>query len=137
MKEKITVEALVPAPIEEAWAYWTEPAHIVKWNSASADWHTPRAVNDLRVGGRFSARMESRDGKEGFDFAGTYTEVDEHRKIAYAMDDGRAVTVEFIPEGDVCRITETFEAESENPIEMQRGGWQAILDSFKKYAGER
>jgi uncharacterized protein YndB with AHSA1/START domain len=137
MSEKITVETLVAAPIEKVWECWTEPWHIVKWNNASDDWHSPTAENDLRVGGKFKTRMESKDGAAGFDFEGTYTAVEENSKIEYALGDGRAVSVTFAPEGDGVRVTETFDPEHENPIEMQRGGWQAILESFRRYVESR
>ena len=129
----ITVEATVNAPIEKVWQYWNGPEHITKWNAASDDWHTPKAENDLRVGGRLWSRMEAKDGSFGFDFEAVYTEVDTHIKIAYTLGDDRKVEVLFtqIPEG--VKVTETFDAENTHPLEMQRGGWQAILDNFKKY----
>lgn len=130
----ITVETLVDAPLEELWRYFTEPEHIMKWNNASPDWHTPKAENDLRAGGAFDYRMEARDGSEGFDFAGKYIEVIPHRRIVYEIGDGRNVEVEFVQETEGVRIRETFEAEGEHPPEMQRAGWQAILDNFKAYA---
>lgn len=132
-RETITVQNTVNAPIEKVWKYWTMPEHITQWNSASDDWHTPRAENDLRTGGKFLARMEAKDGSFGFDFGGVYDDVRKHERIAYTIGDGRKVTVTFLPTGDKTTVTETFEAESTNPIEMQRGGWQAILDNFKKY----
>jgi uncharacterized protein YndB with AHSA1/START domain len=139
MKNRITVEALVHAPIEKVWRYWTEPEHITQWNAASDDWHSPRAENDLRVGGRFTARMEARDGSSGFDFGGTYTEVVPHERIAYVMggEDGRKVEILFQAEGDGVKVTETFDAEEENSLEMQKNGWQAIMDRFKKYVEEK
>lgn len=132
-KTKITVQSRVNAPVSKVWEYWNTPGHITKWNSASPDWHTPKSENDLRVGGRFTARMEAKDGSFGFDFGGTYDEVIPHEKICYTMDDGRKTEISFITDGTETKVIETFEAESENPIEMQQGGWQAILDSFKKY----
>ena len=129
----ITVKTTVNAPIEKVWACWTEPEHIKQWNNASADWHTPRAENDLRVGGRFNSRMEAKDGSAGFDFTGVYTDVKEHERIAYTMGDGRKVTVSFESNGSETHITETFDPETENSEEMQRAGWQAILDNFKHY----
>ncbi len=131
-KTIITVETTVAAPIEKIWAYWTEPTHIVNWNNASDDWHTPRATNDLQVGGRFLSRMEARDGSFGFDFSGTYTAVEPYKRIAYIIDDGRKVQIDFIPEGDNYKIVEAFEAEETHTIEMQQGGWQSILNNFKK-----
>lgn len=130
----ITVQNNVKAPVEKVWQLWTLPEHITKWNNASDDWHTPRATNDLRTGGSFTARMEAKDGSFGFDFGGTYDEVKQHEVIAYTMGDGRKVIVTFSPEGDGTKVVETFDAESTHSVEMQRGGWQAILDNFKKYA---
>jgi uncharacterized protein YndB with AHSA1/START domain len=130
----ITVETNVNAPVETVWACWTEPEHIMRWNSASPDWHTPSATNDLREGGSFTSRMEAKDGSVGFDFGGTYTTVIEHAEMAYVMDDGRKVRVTFNGHGDHTHVTETFDPETENAPEMQRQGWQAILDNFKTYA---
>jgi uncharacterized protein YndB with AHSA1/START domain len=130
---KITVHNTVNAPVEKVWKYWTMPEHITKWNSASDDWHSPRAENDLRKGGKFFARMEAKDGSVGFDFEGVYDEVKTNELIAYTMGDGRKVIVTFLPAGNTTTVTETFDAETVNPVEMQRGGWQAILDNFKKY----
>lgn len=129
----ITVQTLVNVPIEKAWKYWTGPEHITKWNNASDDWHTPSATNDLRVGGKFTSRMEAKDGSMGFDFWGVYDDIKNNELVAYTMGDGRKAKIVFTNEGDATKITETFEAESENSVELQRGGWQAILDSFKKY----
>ncbi|MFC5530525.1 SRPBCC family protein [Cohnella yongneupensis] len=130
----VTVEALVHAPVESVWEFWSEPKHIKQWNSASDDWHTPHAENDLRVGGKFSSRMEAKDGSFGFDFGGEYDEVNLHETIAYTMGDGRRVKVSFIREGSDTKIVESFDAETTNPVEMQQAGWQAILNSFKAYA---
>lgn len=130
----ITVETVVNVPVEKAWTVWTEPAHITQWNAASPDWHTPRATNDLRTGGSFLARMEARDGSSGFDFAGVYTDVKPYRSIAYTMEDGRTVTVRFSAQGKETKVTETFDPETENSAELQRDGWQAILDNYKQYA---
>jgi uncharacterized protein YndB with AHSA1/START domain len=129
----ITVESTVNAPVEKVWEFWTSPEHITQWNSASPDWHTPRAENDLRVGGKFSSRMEAKDGSFGFDFGGVYDEVIENEQIAYTMGDGRRVSVTFHADGDQVHIAETFDAETQNSVELQRSGWQAILDNFKKY----
>ncbi|MEP7256431.1 MAG: SRPBCC family protein, partial [Ferruginibacter sp.] len=129
----ISIENTVNAPVEKVWQYWTTPEHICKWNNASADWHTPRAENDLRVGGKFSSRMEARDGSFGFDFGGVYDEVKTNEVIAYTLADGRKVKIIFTSQGNTTKVAETFDAENENPVEMQRGGWQAILDNFKKY----
>lgn len=132
-KNKITVETTVKAPIEKVWKTWTMPSDITKWNNASDDWHTPSVENDLRVGGKFLSRMEAKDGSFGFDFWGIYDEVKPNELIEYTMGDERKVKVVFSAKGDETKVTETFETENENPVEMQRKGWQSILDNFKKY----
>lgn len=132
-KTTITVEATVNAPIEKIWESWTKPEHITQWCNASDDWHAPYADNDLRTGGKFKTTMAAKDGSFSFDFGGTYTDVKENRLMAYTMDDGRKVSVTFETSNGVTHITETFEPETINPMEMQQGGWQAILNSFKKY----
>ena len=132
-KTAITVEANVNAPIEKVWELCTKPEHITKWNNASDDWHTPRAENDLRPGGKFLSRMEAKDGSFGFDFGGVYDEIKTNELISYTMDDGRKAKITFTKNGNTTKVIETFEAENENPIEMQKGGWQAILNNFKKY----
>ena len=132
-KENITIETIVQAPIEKAWEYWTAPKHITQWNNASEEWHTPYAENDLRIGGKFKARMEAKDGSEGFDFTGTYDDLKENKTISYTIGDGRKVFINFDGDDHQTRITETFEAESSHPADMQKAGWQAILDNFKKY----
>ena len=129
----ITVETMVNAPAEKVWEYWTKPEHITQWNNASEDWHTPRAENDLRTGGRFTSRMEARDGSFGFDFGGTYDAVTTNEYIEYTMDDGRKAKINFTAKEGGTSVVESFEAESINSIELQQGGWQAILNSFKKY----
>jgi uncharacterized protein YndB with AHSA1/START domain len=131
--ERIMVETTVRAPLAKVWSDFTSPEAIKAWNAASPDWHTTRAENDLRTGGTFVSRMEAKDGSEGFDFTGTYDEVVPHERIAYTMSDGRKVDVKFVPEEDGVRVVETFDPESENPREMQRAGWQSILDTFKRY----
>ena len=136
LKKRITVETVVKAAPDKVWKLWTTPVHITRWNQASDDWHTPRAENDLRKGGRFLCRMEARDGSRGFDFGGVYDEVTPNTYIAYTMDDGRKVKITFSGSKSGTRITEIFEAERDNPPEMQRQGWQAILDNFRKYAEE-
>lgn len=133
-KTKITIAATLNVPVEKVWELWTKPEHITKWNSASEEWHTPKAENDLRVGGAFSSRMEAKDGSFGFDFGGIYDEVKTNELIAYTLGDDRKVEIRFEAEGQSTKITETFEVEELNAVEMQRGGWQAILDNFKKYA---
>jgi len=129
----ITVEATVHAPVEEVWKYWTEPQHITKWCYASDDWHAPKAENDVRVGGSFLTRMEAKDGSFGFDMRGVYDEVRLNEFISYPMEDRGMVTVVFMKQSNGTRVIETFGAEKTNPIEMQRAGWQAILNNFKKY----
>ena len=134
----ITVQSVVKGPIEKVWESWIKPEHIVQWAFASNDWEAPAAENDLRVGGKFKTTMAAKDKSASFDFTGAYTDVKEHELIEYDMDDGRHVKVEFaeLPQKGGVKITETFDPESENPKEMQRSGWQAILDNFKKYAEE-
>lgn len=132
-KTTITIEAMINAPVAKVWEHWTNPQHIIRWNNASDDWHTAWAENDLQEGGKFSSRMEARDGSMGFDFAGEYTKVDQHRSIEYRMGDDRFVQVDFEAEGDRTIVKEHFEAEQTHPIEMQRDGWQAILNNFKRH----
>jgi uncharacterized protein YndB with AHSA1/START domain len=129
----ITVEMKVNAPLEKVWDYWTNPQHIVNWNYASEDWHAPHATNDLRVGGKFSSRMEAKDGSMGFDFEGEYTKVEQHIEIEYVLADARKVNIRFDSDGKETTVTETFDPENENTLELQRAGWQAILDNFKRY----
>ncbi|HXS57793.1 MAG TPA: SRPBCC family protein [Hanamia sp.] len=133
-KTNITISATVNAPMEKVWKLWNTPEDIMKWSNASDDWHTPSAENDLRVGGSFKSRMEARDGSMGFDFGGIYDEVKPNERIAYTICDGRKVIIVFTDENGKTRVEETFEAENTNPVEMQRSGWQAILNNFKKYA---
>lgn len=132
-KETITVETLVHAPIDKVWEFWTKPEHITKWNNASEDWHTTRAENDLQIGGKFLSRMEAKDGSFGFDFEGIYDEVLTNEKISYTILDERKVTITFLPTENGVQVTETFEAETMNTLELQKMGWQAILNNFKKY----
>ena len=132
-KTEITVEATINAPIEKVWNFWTSPEHITKWNQASDDWHTPSAENDLRTGGKFKSHMEAKDGSWGFDFEGVYDEVKEHELISYTMPDNRKVNITFSASGNQTNVTETFDAETQNSADMQRDGWQAILNNFKKY----
>lgn len=129
----ITVEAAVNAPVAKVWEYWTAPEHITQWCAASDDWHAPNATNDVRVGGSFSTTMAAKDGSFSFDFGGEYTEVKDNEVIAYTMGDGRTARILFEDKGGSTNIVETFEAETENPVEMQQGGWQAILNNFKKH----
>lgn len=132
-KTVVTVWTIVNAPINVVWKNWTTSDEIIKWNNASDYWHTPRAENDLRAGGKFSYRMEAKDGSVGFDFWGIYDKVVINSQIDYTLGDGRKVKVIFGDLGLKTEVVETFEPETENSIEMQRSGWQAILDNFKKY----
>jgi len=141
-KTKITVQALVNAPVKKVWEAWTTPAAIMQWNFASDDWYCPGAANDLRVGaandlrvgGKFTSRMEAKDGSFGFDFEGIYDEVVDLKKITYRMPDGRQATTTFTGKGEKTEVTTIFDAETENSVELQQGGWQAILNNFKAYA---
>jgi uncharacterized protein YndB with AHSA1/START domain len=134
---KITVETRVNADLDAVWRAWNSPEDIKQWNAASDDWHNTASAVDLREGGKFSARMEAKDGSVGFDFEGTYTRVVPRELIEYTMSDGRKVAVQFSTAGDDVVLKETFDAESENTPELQREGWQAILDSFKSHVEAR
>lgn len=129
---KITVERLVKAPMAKVWSAYTTPADIVQWNAASDDWHTTKSTVDLRVGGEFSSRMEAKDGSFGFDFAGTYTKIEAEKLIEYRFGD-RVGLVEFFPGAEGVNVRVTFDAETQNPVDMQRAGWQAILDNFARH----
>lgn len=129
----ITVATTVNAPLQQVWDLFTGPLHIIHWNNASDDWQTSYAENDLKTGGAFLSRMEASDGSEGFDFSGRYTEVTPGKSIVYALDDGREVSITFSETAGGTLVTESFETEDENSAELQRAGWQAILDNFKKY----
>ena len=129
----ITVKTIVNAPVSKVWEYWTKSEHIMQWNNASDEWHTPAAKNDLRKDGRFVFTMAARDGSMSFDFEGVYTEVVEHKLIAYVMADSRTAKIIFDGQDNQTEIVESFDAESVNSIELQRTGWQNILDNFKKY----
>jgi uncharacterized protein YndB with AHSA1/START domain len=133
MSTKINIEATVSAPVAKVWDFWNNPNHITKWNFAIDTWHCPSAKNDLRVGGKLQSRMEAKDGSMGFDFEATYNEVIDKSRIVYTIADGRRVETNFNETGGKTTIATVFEAESQNPVEMQKGGWQAILDNFKKY----
>lgn len=130
---KITVERVVKAKPNQVWDAWNNPADIKQWNAAQDDWHTTRSAVDLREGGKFSSRMEAKDGSAGFDFEGTYTRIVPHKTIEYQMSDGREVKVEFVERAGGVLVKETFDAETENPPEVQRQGWQAILDNFGRH----
>jgi len=129
---KITVETRIQAPIGIVWSAYTTPADITQWNAASDDWHTTQSSVDLREGGAFSSRMEAKDRSFGFDFAGTYTKIVLHELIEYAFGD-RTCAVEFMAGTDGVTVRVTFDAETENPVELQREGWQAILNNFAKH----
>ena len=131
--EKVTVHASINASLDEVWRRFTTPADVEQWNTASEDWHTTTANNELQVGGKFSYRMEAKDGSFGFDFWGIYDTVEEFKRLDYTLGDGRKVSVAFEFTGIGTKLTETFETEDQNPVEMQQLGWQAILDNFKKY----
>ena len=132
-KTVITVSATVNAPIEKVWDYFTQPQHIIQWNHASDDWHCPKAENDLRIGGKFSSTMAAKDGSFSFDFWGVYDDVLENELIMYTMGDGRTAKITFASNGDITEVVTDFEAEQENSVELQQGGWQMILNNFKKY----
>ena len=130
---KIRVESIVKADIEATWNAWNDPEDINQWNAASDDWHTKNSVVDLSVGGKFSYRMEAKDGSMGFDFDGTYTRIVEQKLIEYALEDDRNVSIEFEAVEGGVKVTETFETEDELAAEQQRQGWQSILNRFAKY----
>lgn len=129
----ITIETTVQAPVDKVWKYWTTPDHITQWNNASDDWYTPAATNDLRKGGSFTFTMAARDGSFSFDFGGVYDEIKTNETIAYTMGDGRKANIGFSTEGNQTKVVESFEAEEANSLELQQGGWQNILNSFKKH----
>lgn len=131
--EKIKISSTIGSGIEKVWECWVLPEHITQWNFASDDWCCPKAENDLRVGGRYLARMEAKDGSFGFDFEAIYDEVEPMKKISYVMTDGRRAITNFESLGNEVKLTTEFDSEDQNPIDMQRDGWQAILDNFKKY----
>jgi uncharacterized protein YndB with AHSA1/START domain len=130
---ELIVETLIEASLENVWRNWTGPEHIAKWNFASDDWHCPKAENDLKEGGKFVYTMAAKDGSFSFDFWGIYDKVDPFKTIISALGDNRKMKVEFVKENNFVRVIETFEAETENPLEMQQLGWQSILNNFKKY----
>jgi uncharacterized protein YndB with AHSA1/START domain len=129
----ISIEASVKATLSKAGEYYTQPEHITKWNFASDDWQCPSASNDMRVGGKYHARMEAKDGSFGFDFDLIYEEIRDKEGFTYTMADGRQAKVDFSTNGEETKVSLVFDPESINPIEMQRGGWQAILNNYKKY----
>ncbi|WP_417590700.1 SRPBCC family protein [Owenweeksia hongkongensis] len=131
--EKITIEAAVNASPQKVWDYYTQPKYITQWNFADPSWCCPSAENDLRVGGKYSARMEAKDGSFGFDFEALYDELEPPYKMVYSLTDGRKVDITFKDTESGTQIIIVFDAETENPIEMQKDGWQAILNNFKDY----
>lgn len=133
IKTLITVETTINAPVATVWRKWTSPDDIIEWNNASDDWHTTRAENDLHIGGKFLSRMEAKDGNRGFDFVGTYDNINTNELIEYTIADGRKVKIVFAIVEGITKIIETFETEGTHTIEQQRYGWQSILDNFKKY----
>ena len=137
MTSKITIEAIEQANLEPTWEEYTHPTHITQWNFADLSWHCPHAENDVRVGGKYTARMEAKDGSFGFDFEGIYNNVELNKELSYhlgtALGEGREVTTLFESQGEKTLVTTTFDPENENPVEMQKMGWQMILDNFKKY----
>ena len=130
----ITISTQIKQPLQKVWDCFTLPKHITQWNFASPDWACPSATNDLKPGGKFSWRMEAKDGSMGFDFSGTYSEIQHGKLLRYALDDGREVSEKFEESGGYVLVTETFEPEHQNDVEMQRNGWQAILNNFKTHA---
>lgn len=132
----VTVSSIIEAPIDKVWRLWTDPVHIKQWNHAPEDWHTTEAESDLRAGGKFRSRMEAKDKSMAFDFEGVYDEVQINHLIQYRLEDERKVSISFVSEGEQTKIVEIFDAESMSPLEFQRQGWQAILDSFAKYVRE-
>lgn len=133
-RTKIKIEANIAASCPDVWERMTSPKHITKWNFASDDWHCPTAANDLKVGGKYSARMEAKNGSFGFEFVAVYDEVVNQKKIVYTMEDGRQVVTTFEPHGSGTKVVTVFDAEDQHPEELQKQGWQAILNNFKKYA---
>lgn len=136
MSNKIRITASINADVKKTWDYYTNPEHIVKWNFADPSWQCPSATNDMKAGGKYSARMEAKDGSFGFDFEATYDEVNDGKGFTYTMPDGRQVNVDFVDNGTQTNIDIVFDPEEQNSLEMQKAGWQAILDNFKKYAEE-
>jgi uncharacterized protein YndB with AHSA1/START domain len=131
-KETLTIRVTVLADKQKVWEYYTQPEHITKWNFANDDWCCPSASNDLKIGGRYVARMETKDGSFGFDFDAVYTEINQGQNFTYEFG-GRFATVDFKETDGQTEVTVTFDPETENSIDLQRQGWQAILDNFKKY----
>lgn len=131
---QIIITTNIGANIKDVWNYYTTPEHITKWNFADPSWHCPSVSNDMKVGGKYVARMEAKDGSFGFDFETTYDEIIDGERFTYSMVNGRQVTVDFKKNGNQTAVTVSFDPETENPLDMQKRGWQAILDNFKNYA---
>ncbi len=131
---KITLQSSINVPVQLAWATLTEPKHIVKWNFASPQWHCPSATVDLAINGKFNYRMEAKDGSFGFDFSGVYSKIIPYQQLCYTLDDGRTSELTLSSDGTSTKIIQTFEAETENSVELQRNGWQIIMDNHKKYS---
>lgn len=131
--QQITIDTTIAAPIERVWEAYTMPADITQWNFASDDWCCPSAEADLKVGGSYKARMEARDGSFGFDFEAIYEEIEPYKAITLAMSDGRKARTTFETTGNGTKVTTRFDAETQNSIEMQRDGWQAILNNFASH----
>jgi uncharacterized protein YndB with AHSA1/START domain len=129
----ITVEAIIEAPIETVWNFWTKPEHVMHWNFASKDWHCPKATSDFNIGGEFHYSMAAKDDSVAFDFCGTFTKIIDQSFIEIFLEDGRELNIQFESEGSSTKIIETFEPEEVNSMELQKQGWQAILDNFKQY----
>lgn len=135
-KKTISVSISVNAPIEKIWEHWNVPKYITQWYNASDDWHAPYTENDLKVGGKFKTTMAAKDGSAAFDFEGVYTSIVKNKQIEYTIIDGRDVIIKFFTENNETVVEETFDPENINSIELQRGGWQAILNNFKKHVEE-
>lgn len=130
--EKITVSATISAPKQKVWNYYSQPEHIIKWNFADPSWHCPSASNDMKVGGKYIARMEAKDGSFGFDFEAFYTAINQYNNFTYEFGE-RTAKIEFAELNGDTQVTISFDPETEHSIELQKTGWQAILDNFKKY----
>jgi uncharacterized protein YndB with AHSA1/START domain len=129
---KIIVQATINADAKKVWDYYTKPIHIINWNFADPSWHCPSASNDMRIGGTYKARMEAKDGSFGFDFEAIYTQITEGENFSYEFG-GRMATIEFYELGEKTELVVSFDPEEENSIELQKGGWQSILNNFKNY----
>ena len=130
----ITVENEINKSVQQVWELWTTPKHIINWNFATLEWHCPAAEHELKIGGKLKYHMAARDGSMAFDYTATFTQIKPNELLEYTLDDGRKVSIKFSEQNRVTKIVETFEVEDENSIDMQRQGWQGILDNFKKYA---